>query len=160
MAEEIERKYLVRGDFRPHVQASYEICQAYLNTDPARTVRVRTRGNQAFITVKGLGNSTETTRFEWEQEIALDDAKELLKISEPGKIEKVRHIVDFGGKIFEVDEFRGDNAGLIIAEVELVSEEEAFQKPDWLGEEVTSDYRYYNNNLIKHPYPTWSKKTN
>ena len=125
--------------------------------DPVRTVRVRTRGNQGFLTIKGRSNHAGISRYEWEKEIPVEEAKELLNLCEPGIIDKTRYYIDFGRHTFEVDEFHGDNEGLTMAEIELTSEDEAFETPSWLGEEVTGDRRYYNSYLAKMPFTTWKK---
>ena len=155
MAQEIERKFLVAGDFRPFVRKAIRITQGYLNSAPERTVRVRIKGEKGFITIKGKASESGASRFEWEKEIPVDDVRELLKICEPGVIDKTRYLVDVGNHTFEVDEFYGDNEGLTVAEVELGSEDEAFEKPSWLGEEVTGDVKYYNSMLMKNPYKNW-----
>jgi adenylate cyclase len=155
MALEIERKFLVNGEFRSEVVAATRIVQGYLCSAPGRTVRIRTRNNKAYITIKGSAGPTGFSRYEWEKEIPVDDAEELLRLCEPSLIEKTRYIVKHGDHIFEVDEFSGDNAGLIIAEVELKSEDEHFEKPAWLGKEVTGDPRYYNSSLSGNPYSRW-----
>ncbi len=131
--------------------------QAYLSSVPERTVRVRIKGDIGFITIKGIGNESGASRFEWEIEIKKEDVENLLKICEPGVIDKIRNLVEAGNHIFEVDEFYGDNEGLTLAEVELKSEDEGFEKPEWLGEEVTGDTRYYNAMLMKNPYKNWKK---
>lgn len=156
MAQEIERKFLVRGPFRDQVTRSIRIVQGYLSSVPERTVRVRIKGDQGFLTIKGVGSASGASRFEWEREIPAAEAEQLLAICEPGVIDKVRHLVKAGAHTFEVDEFRGTNAGLVVAEVELRAEDEAFERPDWLGDEVTGDSRYYNSMLVKQPYTTWS----
>ncbi len=155
MAQEIERKFLVKGDFKPFVKHSMRIVQGYLSSVPERTVRVRIKGDKGFITVKGIGNESGASRFEWEKEISKEDVENLLKICEPGVIDKTRYLVEVGKHTYEVDEFYGDNAGLIVAEVELEQENESFEKPEWLGEEVTGDAKYYNSMLMKHPYTKW-----
>ncbi|MBK9290222.1 MAG: CYTH domain-containing protein [Bacteroidetes bacterium] len=155
MAQEIERKFLVKGDFKPFVTKSTRIVQGYLSSVPERTVRVRIKGDKGFLTIKGIGNQSGASRFEWETEIAVHDADELLKICEPGVIDKVRHLVPAGKHTFEVDEFFGENEGLTVAEVELSGEDEHFEKPDWLGEEVTGNPKYFNSMLMKHPYTKW-----
>ena len=155
MAQEIERKFLVAGDFRPFVRKAIRITQGYLNSAPERTVRVRTKGEKGFITIKGKASESGASRFEWEKEIPVDEVRELLKICEPGVIDKTRYLVDAGNHTFEVDEFYGDNEGLTVAEVELGSEDEAFEKPSWLGEAVTGDVKYYNSMLMKNPYKNW-----
>jgi len=155
MAQETERKFLVRGDFKAHAKRAMRIVQGYLSSVPERTVRVRIKGDQGYLTIKGIGNESGASRYEWEREIPVEDARELLALSEPGVIDKTRHVVEFAGKEFEIDEFHGDNQGLIIAELELQYESERYDKPDWLGEEVTGDERYYNAMLAKNPYKNW-----
>ncbi len=155
MAQEIERKFLVKGDFKPFVKKSTRITQGYLSSVPERTVRVRLKGEKGFLTIKGIGNESGASRFEWEKEIDTADVENLLKICEPGVIDKTRHLVEAGKHTYEVDEFYGDNQGLIVAEVELTSEDEAFEKPEWLGEEVTGDVKYYNSMLMKNPFTKW-----
>ncbi|MBM3907251.1 MAG: CYTH domain-containing protein [Gemmatimonadetes bacterium] len=157
MAQEIERKFLVSGSFREHAQKSTRIVQGYLSSVPERTVRVRIKGDKGFITVKGIGNASGASRFEWEREIPAAEADQMLAICEPGVIDKVRHLVSVGAHTYEVDEFHGDNEGLVLAEIELSAEGEAFQKPSWLGAEVTGDTRYYNSMLMKQPYTKWAK---
>lgn len=152
MSKEIERKFLVRGDFKSLAFRSERITQGYLSSVPERTVRVRIKGNEGFITIKGLSNASGLTRYEWEKEIPVDEARELLQLSEPGMIDKTRYLVQVGKHVFEVDEFYGENEGLILAEIELQSEDEPFEKPEWLGKEVTGDPRYYNAMLSKKPY--------
>ncbi len=155
MAQEIERKFLVKGDFKPDAIKNTRIIQGYLSSVPERTVRVRVKGDKGFLTVKGIGNASGASRYEWEREIPVKEAGELLEICEPGVIDKIRYLVKSGDHTFEVDEFFGENQGLIIAEVELDSENESFQKPDWLGEEVTGYTKYYNSMLMKKPYKAW-----
>lgn len=155
MAQEIERKFLVSGDFKSSAFKSTRITQGYLSSVPERTVRVRVKGDKGYITIKGIGNSTGASRFEWEKEIPVEDVKALLEICEPGVIDKTRYLVKAGEHTYEVDEFYGDNEGLTVAEVELSDENEAFDKPSWLGEEVTGDPRYYNSMLMKNPYKNW-----
>ncbi|WP_286968581.1 CYTH domain-containing protein [Flavobacterium sp. UBA4854] len=155
---EIERKFLVKSDdFKKQAFAQNDIAQGYLSSAPERTVRVRIKGHKGFITIKGISNTAGMSRFEWENEIPLDEAQELLKLCEKGKIEKTRYEIKSGNHVFEVDEFYGENEGLIMAEIELNSEDETFEKPDWLGEEVTNDKRYYNAYLSKNPYKDWQK---
>ena len=155
MAQEIERKFLVKGDFKNLAKKETRITQGYLSSVPERTVRVRVKGDKGFITIKGIGNESGASRYEWEKEIATDEVKELLKICEPGVIDKTRFLVEAGEHTYEVDEFYGENEGLIVAEVELSSEDEKFTKPEWLGEEVTGDVKYYNSMLMKNPYTKW-----
>ena len=145
----------MEGDFKPFVKKTTRITQGYLSSVPERTVRVRVKGKKGFITIKGIGSASGASRFEWEKEIPVEDAQELLKICEPGVMDKTRYLVDAGSHTYEVDEFYGDNEGLTVAEVELGAEDEAFEKPSWLGEEVTGDARYYNSMLIKDPYKNW-----
>ena len=155
---EIERKFLVKSEaFKTDAVQKERIVQGFLNTDPLRTVRVRIKGDRGYITVKGKGNQNGTTRFEWEKEISVKEAEALMNLSEPGVIDKMRYFIEVGKHIFEVDEFFGDNSGLIIAEVELEHEDEDFLKPQWLGDEVTSDIKYYNSQLSKNPFKTWKK---
>ncbi len=155
MAREIEKKFLVDGDFKSAAFKAARITQGYLSSVPERTVRVRVKGDKGFITVKGIGNESGASRFEWEKEIPVEDVKALLQICEPGVIDKTRYLVKAGEHTFEVDEFYGDNEGLTVAEVELSDENEAFDKPSWLGEEVTGDAKYYNSMLMKNPYKNW-----
>jgi adenylate cyclase len=158
MMIEIERKFLVTSDtFKAETFAKNEIAQGYLNSTPERTVRVRIKGNSGFITVKGKGNASGMSRFEWEKEIALSDAKSLLELCESGVIMKTRYEIKVGNHVFEVDEFFGENEGLVVAEIELQSETESFEKPNWLGAEVTNDQRYYNAYLSKNPFKNWRK---
>lgn len=152
MALEIERKFLVKGGFKHEAHKSYRIKQGFLSSVPERTVRIRIREEQAFLTIKGKGNASGVSRYEWEKEIKLEEAKELLLLCEPGIIDKTRYLVAVGTHVFEVDEFYGENQGLILAEIELSSEEESFEKPEWLGEEVSGDVRYYNSALRKFPF--------
>jgi len=154
--QEIEKKFLVKGDFKPLVVKETRITQGYLSSVPERTVRVRIIGDKGYLTIKGIGNKSGTSRFEWEREISVEDAKELLELCEPGVIDKTRYIVKADGDlIFEVDEFHGDNDGLTVAEIELPTEDTPFTKPDWLGEEVTGDVKYFNSMLMKNPYNNW-----
>jgi len=155
MGKEIERKFLVKGDFKPFVSKQTRIVQGYLSSVPERTVRVRIKGDKGYITIKGIGNASGASRFEWEREVPVNEIEELLKICEPGVIDKTRYLVKAGPHTFEVDEFHAENKGLVLAEIELGSEAEAFQKPDWLGEEITGDTRYYNSMLMKNPFTRW-----
>ncbi len=155
MAQEIERKFLVKGEFENFAHKKTRITQGYLSSVPERTVRVRIKGDKGFITIKGIGNKSGASRYEWEKEIPVNEVEELLKICEPGVIDKTRYLVKNGEHVFEVDEFYGDNEGLIVAELELKSEDESFSKPEWLGEEVTGDARYFNSMLMKNPYKNW-----
>ncbi len=156
MPVEIEHKFLVRGDFKPFVVRQHEIKQGFLSTVPERTVRVRIADDKAFITVKGLSNKAGTHRMEWEQEINYEDAETLFTLCEPFPISKTRYIVPVSdGLFFEVDEFHAHNKGLVIAEIELPDADTPFDKPDWLGEEVTGDVRYYNSNLARKPFTSF-----
>ena len=153
MGKEIERKYLLKSDGWKGVKGTH-YCQGYLNSIKERTVRVRTIDDKGFLTVKGI--SVGATRLEYEYEIPASEAKELLtKLCEKPLIEKSRFKVEANGLIWEIDEFYGENAGLVVCEVELESEDQKIELPDWVGEEVTSDPRYFNSNLIKHPYKNW-----
>lgn len=159
MAQEIERKFLVDGDFKSHAYKSFQVTQGYLSSVPERTVRVRVRDGKGFLTIKGKSDASGVSRYEWEKEIPVTDAEELLRLCEPGVIDKIRYWVKAGEKhVFEVDEFHGENEGLVVAEVELTSENEEFERPIWLGEEVTGDQRYYNSALSRSPYVTWTTK--
>ena len=156
MNTEIERKFLVKGNFKELAVKNYKIAQGFLSTVPERTVRIRITEDTGFITVKGLSNNSGTTRFEWEKEISVTEAKNLLKLCDPIIIEKVRYIIPANDELFfEVDEFLGGNSGLLIAEIELPSEDFEFQKPAWLGMEVTGEVKYYNSMLSKKPYKNW-----
>jgi CYTH domain-containing protein len=155
MAEEIEKKFLLADNGWQGLAEGKAYCQGYLNSEKGRTVRVRIIGEQGFLTIKGKGNSTGTTRMEWETEIPLQDAEKLLTICENGIIDKTRHEVIVGNHMYEVDVFAADNVGLIVAEIELQSEDEAFEKPSWLGKEVTNDERFYNAYLSIKPFKTW-----
>lgn len=157
MGLEIERKFLVVGDFKKESYGFVRICQGYLNSAAERVVRVRVKGDKGFITVKGESNDSGVSRFEWEKEISVDDALSLLKLAETGVIDKTRYLVKNtdGIHTWEVDEFQGDNTGLTVAEIELNNENENFDRPAWLGEEVTGDQRYYNSALSKNPYKNW-----
>lgn len=154
---EIERKFRVTSDaYKTQARTKQHIAQGYLCTHPERTVRVRIKGEAGFVTIKGKGNQSGTTRLEWETELPLLEARPLLGICEPGVIEKTRYEIEIGKHVFEVDEFAGENEGLVLAELELSHEDEAFPRPEWLGEEVTSDERFYNAYLSKNPYKTWN----
>ncbi|HZH69730.1 MAG TPA: CYTH domain-containing protein [Flavobacteriaceae bacterium] len=157
MTQEIERKFLVLSeDFKNEAVSHTRIVQGFLNRDPNRTVRVRLKGDKGYLTVKGKTNATGTTRSEWETEISRADATHLLTLCEAGVIEKIRYEIPVGRHCFEVDEFLGENQGLILAEIELQAENETFQKPNWLGNEVTGDVRYYNSQLSLTPYREWN----
>jgi CYTH domain-containing protein len=153
---EIERKFLVTSEaFKEEAFKHTRIVQGFLNTDKERTVRVRLKGNKGYLTVKGESSNDGLSRFEWEKEISKQDAQSLLALCEKGIIDKIRYEIKVGKHTFEVDEFFEDNKGLIVAEVELNSENEAFLKPNWLGEEVTGTIKYYNSQLSKEPFNTW-----
>ena len=158
MPMEIERKFLVAGDYKSFARKSLRITQGYISSIPERTVRVRIMGDKGFITIKGVASDGGVSRFEWEKEIPVSEAQDLLQICEPGVIDKTRYLVEVGNHTYEVDEFYGDNDGLVVAEIELAAEDEAFVKPEWLGEEVTGDNRYYNSMLMKSPYKNWKKE--
>lgn len=152
---EIERKFLLNGDFRPFVTRSYRIVQGYLVAQIDCTVRIRIKSNKGYITVKGPANEKGFSRFEWEKEIGVEDARQLLQLCKEDVIDKTRHEVIFGNKTFEVDEFHANNEGLFIVELELQSEDDPFDTPSWLGKEITGDRRFYNAYLFEHPYQTW-----
>lgn len=158
MATEIERKFIVKGDFSADVYNSQRIVQGYICSQPGRTVRVRIRGEKGYLTIKGPSDEKGLSRYEFEQEIPLADAGQLLQLCEPGAIDKMRHLVRAGKHIWEVDVFYGSNEGLVMAEIELASEEELFEKPTWVGEEVTGNRKYYNSMLTKEPYTEWTNK--
>ena len=158
MGQEIERKFLIAAGsqaFKTEAAKQTRITQGYLSSVPERTVRIRVKGDKGFITIKGIGNASGASRFEWETEIPLSDAQELLKICEPGIIDKIRYEIKAGNHTIEVDEFHGENKGLIVAEVELEGEDDQFEQPEWMGVEVTGDVRYYNAQLMKKPYSKW-----
>lgn len=154
---EIERKFLVTSEaFKAEAHSAIKIVQGFLSVDPERTVRIRIKGEKGYLTIKGKSNEEGTSRFEWEQEIALNEAESLLKICLPGVIDKIRYEVKLENHLFEIDIFYGNNEGLVLAEVELSSEDEEFPTPIWLGREVTGDIRYYNSQLSKQPYKNWN----
>ena len=156
MPQEIERKFLVTSTaFKTEAFKVTRIIQGYLSSVPQRTVRIRIKADKGFITIKGEANTSGTSRYEWEKEITAAEATELLQLCEPGIIDKTRFEVKVAKHSFEVDEFYGDNAGLIVAEIELQNEDEVFEKPAWLGEEVTGIDKYYNALLKKYPFNTW-----
>ena len=153
---EIERKFLTVSDqYKEQAYKKTHIVQGFLNTHKERAVRVRIKGDKAFITIKGISNTEGTTRFEWEKEISVEEAEQLIELCEPNLIEKIRYVVKSEFHFFEIDEFFGENEGLVIAEIELSEENESFDKPDWLGKEVTGDVRYYNSQLSRVPYKNW-----
>lgn len=156
MPHEIERKFLVNSDaYKALAYSSTSISQGYISTNPTATVRVRIRGDKGFLTIKGEGSENGTTRYEWEKEIPIEEAKELLQFCSSEVIEKMRYKVDYEGFVYEVDEFSGENRGLVVAEIEFNHEDDVFEKPDWLGREVTGDIKYYNAMLVRHPYSKW-----
>lgn len=153
---EIERKFLVKSNaFKTEAFKHTRIIQGFLSTDKKRTVRVRLKGEQGFLTIKGESSKNGLSRFEWERELPKAEAEALLKLCKKGVIDKIRYEVKQDKHLFEVDEFFGDNKGLLLAEVELQTETETFTKPNWLGKEVTGDRRYYNSQLSKQPFNTW-----
>ena len=157
MALEIERKFLVVGEFRDQAYSHSRIRQGYISSGNGKTVRVRIRDDHGYLTIKGPSDQAGLARYEFETEIPLTDAMDLMKLCEPGIIDKTRYLVRSGSHVFEVDEFYGDNEGLVMAEVELHSEDETFQKPAFIGPEVTGDRRYYNAHLRRNPYKLWGR---
>jgi len=156
MAQEIERKFLVKADFKAFVQRKIRIKQAYISIDPERTVRIRIADNKAYITIKGKSNNSGVTRYEWEKEISVLEANDLLNLCNYSIIDKTRYIIPVNDNLyFEVDEFYGDNNGLLIAEIELPAEDAYFDKPSWLGKEVTGNKKYYNSMLVTNPFVNW-----
>ena len=156
MSLEIERKFLVKNDdFKKASYQKNKIKQGYLCSHQSNTVRVRIADETGFLTIKGPSNESGTTRFEWEKEIDKNEAEELLLLCEPSIIDKTRYLVKNEHLVFEVDEFYGDNLGLVIAEIELSSEDEVFEKPAWLGQEVTGIEKYYNSKMSKNPFKNW-----
>ena len=154
---EIERKFLIKNDsFKEFAFQKKYIKQGFLNSDKERTVRVRIIEEKAFLTIKGKSNTAGTVRFEWEKEIPVNEAEQLMLLIEKNSIEKYRYYIKKGKHVFEVDEFLGENKGLIVAEIELSNENENFSKPDWLGKEVTGEVKYYNSSLSKLPYNSWA----
>ena len=154
--QEIERKFLVVSeDFKNKAFKNSRIKQGFLNTHPGRTVRLRIAGDKAFITIKGKSSKNGLSRFEWEKEIDINEAEALFELCEPGIIEKTRYLVKAGDFVFEIDEFYGENEGLKVAEIELNKETDTFEKPQWLGREVTGEIKYYNSQLSKKPYKNW-----
>ena len=153
---EIERKFLVKSDaYKAEAISKVRIVQGFLNTNKERTVRVRVKGDVGYLTVKGKSNVAGTTRFEWEKKISIKEAEALLPLCETGIVDKIRYEIPLNNHMYEVDEFFGDNLGLVVAEIELGSEDEHFEHPSWLDAEVTGDIRYYNSQLSKKPYKTW-----
>lgn len=155
MGVEIERKFLLKGEEWRSLGVPMLLRQGYLSSDPARVVRVRVEGEHAFMTIKS--KSVNATRGEWEYPIPLLDANELLALCEQPIVEKFRRKIEFAGNVWEVDEFLGANEGLVVAEIELASEDQEFGRPDWIDVEVTHDPRYFNSALARHPYPAWQR---
>ena len=155
MGLEIERKFLVTGEFRDQAYSHSRIRQGYILTGQGKTIRIRIRDDRGYLTIKGPSNRAGLARYEFETEVSLADAQDLMRICEPGIIDKTRYLVRSGNHIVEVDEFAGDNEGLVLAEIELGAEDEAFERPEWLREEVSTDARYFNCNLAKNPYKNW-----
>ncbi len=158
MSVEIERKFLVTGEYKSLAYAHSHIEQGYFDTAPGRTVRVRIRDDKAFLTIKGPSNKEGLSRYEFETEVPLEDGRQMMRLCRPGRINKNRWLIKNGSHTIEVDEFFGDNEGLVMAEIELGSEEEEYVKPDFLGKEVTGDRRYYNSHLMRYPYLLWKDK--
>lgn len=156
MGYEIERKFLVKGDYKSSSFKKYSIKQGYLALSSLNVVRVRVKGDKGYITVKSSVIKDSIKRNEWEYEIPVNDAEEMLLLCKEGIIDKTRYLVKVGKHIYEVDEFYGENEGLLIAEVELEDENEIYDKPEWLGEEVTGNLKYYNSYLSLHPFKTWT----
>lgn len=154
---ETERKFLVTGDYKDQAYDATHICQGYIASGGGRTVRVRIRGDKGYLTIKGPSRQAGLSRYEFEQEIAIADARDLMAICEPGIIDKTRYLVKSpdGRHIWEVDEFHGDNEGLVMAEVELASEDEPYTKPSFVGREVTGDRRFYNSHMRSYPFKMW-----
>ncbi len=157
---ETERKFLVVGDFKSQSYNATRIQQGYIASNNGRTVRVRIRGDKGYLTIKGPSGLKGITRYEFDTEIPLDDARELMEICEPGIIDKTRYLVKSpdGRHTWEIDEFYGDNEGLVLAEIELSHESEDFQKPDFIGREVTGDRRFYNSHMRSYPYRLWKEE--
>jgi adenylate cyclase len=156
MGIEIERKFLVKNlDFKTESFEKKYIKQGYLNSNKNRTVRIRVSDDKAFITIKGKSNTAGISRFEWEKEIPFSEAGGLLGLCEPHLIEKQRYLIKKGTHTFEVDFFLGDNLGLIVAEIELGTENEKFEKPSWLAKEVTGELKYYNSSISKLSFKDW-----
>ena len=155
MAREIERKFLVVGDYKSKAYNHTHIIQGYFATAPGITVRIRIRDDKGYLTIKGPADKQGLDRYEFEKEIDLEDAKELMRLCLPGHLDKIRWLVKNGKHTVEVDEFLGDNEGLVVAEIELAYKDEPYEKPDFLGKEVTEDTRYRNSHLLYHPYKDW-----
>lgn len=158
MATEIERKFLVEGDFLSEATSKTRIVQGYICSDKGRTVRVRIRDDKGYLTVKGAASSSGLSRYEFEREVPLEDAEQMLRLCEQESINKERYLVPYKGHTWEVDVFHGHNEGLILAEIELSREDEPFERPSWLGKEVTGDRRYYNSVLTRTPFHIFEEK--
>ena len=153
---EIERKFLVKNEtYKSESIKKQLITQGYLSSDPKRSVRIRICEQNAYITIKGQTSESGTSRYEWEKEINIDDAKQLMLLCREGVVTKIRHLIPFKNHTFEVDEFLKDNSGLVIAEIELSNENEDFERPRWLGKEVTGIKKYYNSQLSQNAYVNW-----
>ena len=153
---EIERKFLVKNEtFKSESIKKQLITQGYLSSDPKRSVRIRICEQNAYITIKGQTSESGTSRYEWEKEINIDDAKQLMLLCREGVVTKIRHLIPFKNHTFEVDEFLKDNSGLVIAEIELFNENEDFERPRWLGKEITGIKKYYNSQLSQNAYLNW-----
>lgn len=157
MGQEIERKFLVKGSFEQYAYKKSRIVQGYICADKERAVRIRICGDEGFLTIKSATNERGWSRYEFETKVSLEDAEELIKLCIPSCIDKIRHWIKVGDHIWEVDVFYGDNEGLVVAEIELKSEEESFELPIWAGLEVSGDAKYYNAVLAKKPYKSWKK---
>ena len=155
MSTEIERKFLVKGEYRSLAQSKSRIVQGYLYADARKTIRIRIRGDKAYVTIKGPSADNGLSRFEWETEISIADAEEMMSLYEPGLIDKERYLIPYEGHLFEVDEFHGENEGLVVAEVEMKSPTEEVVLPSFIGAEVTGEKRYYNSHLRKKPFTQW-----
>ena len=158
MSLEIERKFLVEGDFKSAAYAHSRIRQGYICSGSGKTVRIRIRDEKGYLTIKGPSNRDGLSRYEFETEVSLTEALELMRLCEPGIVDKTRYLVKSGKHVFEVDEFYGENEGLVMAEIELSDENEPFEKPSFIGKEVTGDRRYYNSHLRTYPYKMWREK--
>ncbi len=157
---EIERKFLVCGEYKSKAYSHSHIEQGYFDSAPGRTIRVRIRDDKAYLTIKGPSNQAGLARYEFETEVSLEDGRQLMALCRPGRIDKTRWLIKNGKHTIEVDEFHGDNDGLVMAEIELGSEDEEYEKPDFLGKEVTGDRRYYNSHLMRFPYCLWGHVDN
>ena len=153
---ETERKFLVMDEsYKLQAVESHRIRQGYIAHDGGRTVRVRLWDEKGVLTIKGPSMGAGVSRYEWERELSREEAEDLFILCKPGMVDKTRWIIPAGKRKFEVDEFHGENEGLVMAEIELGSEDETFERPSWLGEEVTGDKRFYNSFLARNPFKTW-----